>query len=137
MAQPELDSIVNARYWGEYGFPHEAMRKLRQTQPVWRYEGGVVDPFWLVTKRAEIELVSLNPKLWTSAARTTIEQPHGEPPRLRSVVQMDPPEHTKYRRILRSWLSPKNVRQLEARLAAISRELVDDLCEKNESDFVR
>ena len=128
--------IVDAEYWGAHGFPHAEAKELREKHPVWHYEGDVVDPFWLVTRRDDIVEISKRPDLWTSTQRTTIEQPHGEPSAIRSIVQMDPPEHGKYRAILQSWLSPSNVRRLEGRLKAISRELVDSMAEKNEVDFV-
>ena len=133
---PSLDRIVDAQYWGQHGFPHEEMRELRQTKAVWRYEGGVVDPFWLLTRREHIAEVSRDSELWTSTKRVTIEQARGEPAPIRSIVHMDPPEHGKYRTILQSWLGPANVRRLEGRLAAISGELVDELSEKDEADFV-
>ena len=77
---PSIDRIVDAQYWGQHGFPHEEMRELRQTKAVWRYEGGVVDPFWLLTRREHIAEVSRDSELWTSTKRVTIEQPRGEPP---------------------------------------------------------
>ena len=109
---PSLDRIVDAHYWGQHGFPHEEMRELRETKAVWRYEGGVVDPFWLLTRREHIAEVSRDSELWTSTKRVTVEQPRGEPAPIRSIVHMDPPEHGKYRTILQSWdsrqiLTPK------------------------------
>lgn len=130
------ERILDDAWWGAHGFPHEAAAALRERSPVWRYEGGVVDPFWMVTRHADIRDISRDPVRFTSTKRTIVEQGHGEASPLRSIVQMDPPEHEKYRDVITSWLSPGNVRRMQGRLREISTEIVDELAGKESCDFV-
>ncbi|TPV94174.1 MAG: cytochrome P450 [Myxococcales bacterium FL481] len=128
--------ILDPRYWGEHGFPHAAARRLRAEEPVKWFESDLVDPFWLVTKHADIVEISRDPKLWTSTERSMINMRRDNMPPMRTMLDMDPPEHTKHRKIYRDWLTPRNVRKMGARLDAISRELVDEMSTRNEGNFV-
>ena len=128
--------ILDPRYWGEHGFPHAAAQRLRAEEPVKWFESDLVDPFWLVTKHADIVEISRDPKLWTSTERAMINMRRENMPPIRTMLDMDPPEHTKHRKIYRDWLTPRNVRKMGARLDAISRELVDEMSTRNEGNFV-
>ena len=132
----ELDRILDTKYWGQHGFPHAEAQALRETEPVARYEGGVVDPFWLITRHEDVVAVSRNPQIWTSTERIMLEQSRAVKIPLRSMVDMDPPEHTKHRKIFQTWLKPKNVRRLEHRLRELARELIDEMAEHDHGDFV-
>lgn len=132
----DLERVVDAAWWGAYGAPHESLARLRRETPVARYEGGAVDPFWLVTRHADIEVISRDPALWSSVPRTVLDAPRGGPPRLRSIVHMDPPEHTQHRAVMQRWLTPKMLRALEERMRTVAAELVDDMAARHACDFV-
>ena len=86
---------------------HDAYRWLRAHNPlgVARPEG--FDPFWVVTKHADIQAISRQNDLFHNADRPTtltmkaIEERTrritGTPNLVRSLVQMDAPDHPKYR----------------------------------------
>ena len=134
--EADLRRIVDAKYWGEHGFPHAAARSLRKNEPVAYYDGGVVDPFWLITRYEDVVAISRNPELWSSAERMSLEQTRSAGLPMHSMVDMDPPEHTKHRKIFQDWLKPKNVRRLEVRLRELARELIDEMAQHEEGDFV-
>jgi cytochrome P450 len=135
--QSLIDLVVDANYWGANGTPHEALRELRNREPVARYDGQQVDPFWLLTRHDDIESVSKNPALWSSVPRTILATRRGAGGRLRSMVHMDPPDHTRHRAIVQNWLTPRTVRQLENRMREVSKELVDLMAESQSCDFVQ
>ena len=128
--------ILNPEYWGRNGFPHAAARWLREKDPIRWYESELVDPFWLVTRHADVVEVSRNSQLWSSTERIMIEARRSEPLPFRTMLHMDPPEHTKHRKIYKDWLTPRSVRRMEDRLREISRELVDEMAPAKEGNFV-
>ena len=128
--------ILNPEYWGRNGFPHAAARWLRENDPIRWYESELVDPFWLVTRHADVVEVSRNSQVWSSTERIMIEARRSEPLPFRTMLHMDPPEHTKHRKIYKDWLTPRSVRRMEDRLREISRELVDEMARAKEGNFV-
>jgi cytochrome P450 len=54
------------------------------------------------------------------------------------MVNMDAPEHMKYRRITQGWLMPQKLQSLENRIRAVAREAVDGMASHgNACDFAR
>jgi cytochrome P450 len=49
----------------------------------------------------------------------------GSPHPVRSLVQMDNPDHFNYRRLTQSWFLPQNLKNLEGRIRELARETVD------------
>jgi cholest-4-en-3-one 26-monooxygenase len=52
------------------------------------------------------------------------------------LVNMDPPEHVKYRRIVRNAFTPKAVQSYEARFREVARETIDAIAAKGACEFV-
>ncbi|MCO5793833.1 MAG: cytochrome P450 [Blastomonas sp.] len=50
-------------------------------------------------------------------------------------IEIDPPEHRKYRNIVDPVVSPQGVLKLEERIRALANELIDDVIEKGECEF--
>src|SRR5262249_32866153 len=92
------------------------------------------DPFWVVTKHADILEISRNNALFPSAVRsTTLTTKSGEararaitgtPHLVRSLVQMDEPDHMKYRALTQKWFMPQRVRPREAAIRTLAQEAV-------------
>ncbi len=145
----ELD-VITARLYAENGYPHEAWRRLRAEDPVHWCEPEGYRPFWAVTKQADLISVSKNPADFRSAGRFILfpvppAAADGqsaddliENPPLRMLVNMDPPEHRDYRKMVSGWFTPRAVTKLEARLEEITTEIFDDLHARGEveCDFV-
>lgn len=93
------------------------------------------DPFWVVTKHADILEISRNNARFPSAVRgTTLTSQAGEararaitgtPHLVRSLVQMDEPDHMKYRLLTQAWFMPANVRKREEDIRALARQAAD------------
>jgi cytochrome P450 len=135
---PDTDPalILDPKHWGLHGFPHAAARALRKNEPVRWVESDLVDPFWLITRHADIVEISRNPKLWTSTERSMIGMRRDDPRPVRTMLDMDPPEHTKHRKIYRDWLTPRNVRRMASRFDEISHDVVDEMATIHEGNFV-
>lgn len=143
----QLD-VITAKHYGEQGYPHAEWTRLRREDPVhWTHPEGY-KPFWSITKHADIIEISTQPEKFRSAGRFILfpEPPPGtgpsmeEEPPLRMLVNMDPPEHRTYRKLVSSWFTPRAVQRLEERLEHITKELFDDFAAAGgwrEVEFVR
>ncbi|MBI1407685.1 MAG: cytochrome P450 [Caulobacter sp.] len=127
---------------------HEAFRWLRANNPLGKVELEGLYPFWMVTRHADILEISRQNDLFHSGDMpttfTTIEgdaavrkMTGGSPHLVRSLVQMDAPDHPKYRVMTQAWFLPQNIRKLEERIRQIAREHVDRMAALGgECDFV-
>ena len=127
---------------------HDAFRWLRANNPLGRAELPEFDPFWIVTKHADILEVSRQNDLFHNGDLQTTLTPKaidlkvramtgGSPHLVRSLVQMDPPDHPKYRILTQAWFLPQNIRKLEERIRQIARAHIDRMADLGgECDFV-
>ena len=141
-------TVISPKAYAEDKPVHEAFRWLRANNPLGRVELEGFNPFWLVTKHEDILAVSRQNDLFHNGDRaatlTTIEadaevrrMTGGSPHLIRSLVQMDAPDHPKYRVMTQAWFLPQNIRRLEARIREIAREHVDRMAAiGGECDFV-
>jgi cytochrome P450 len=144
----QLD-VITAKHYGEEGYPHEAWTRLRRESPVHRFEPAGYEPFWAITKHADVIEVSSQPEKFKSEGRfilfPELEAGLGadnlaENPPLRMLVNMDPPEHRDYRKLVSGWFTPRAIKRMEARLDEITREIFDDLAKDGgeyECEFVK
>jgi len=131
------------------GTVFETYRWLRKHEPmgVAKIEG--VDPFWVATKHADILEISRQNDLFHSGDRSPTlttqvmdkrvrEMMGGSPHLLRTLVQMDAPDHPKYRALTQGWFMPQNLKGLEDRIRVIARAAVDKMASLGgECDFVQ
>ncbi len=107
------------------------------------------DPFWIVSKHADILEVSGQNDLFHNGDRATVLIPRaadgkaraltgGSPHPIRTPIHMDAPEHLKYRRITQAWFTQQNVKSLEGRIRSIARCCIDRMAACGQKcDFVR
>ena len=131
-----LAQVIDADLWARHGVPFEALGRLRESEPIARYEGGAVDPFWLVTRHADIEAISKDSTQWLNGPRTVLHNARGAPKRINSLPQMDGAEHAQHRRAIQNWFNPVRIRRLEERARAVAREIVDSIAKKRSADLV-
>jgi cytochrome P450 len=127
---------------------HDSYKWLRANNPLGRAEVEGYDPFWVVTKHADILEVSRQNALFHNGDRQTTltnkegdkkvrEMTGGSPHLVRSLVQMDAPDHPKYRALTQSWFLPQNIKNLEDRIRRIAKASVDKMLAKGgQCDFV-
>ena len=128
---------------------HDAFAWLRANNPLGRAELEGVTPFWVVTKHADILEISRQNDLFRSGEQSTTftnieadqrvrQMTGGSPHLVRTLVQMDAPDHPKHRLLTQSWFLPQNIRHLEDRIRQIAREHVDQMAALGgECDFAR
>ena len=145
---PDLDNaIVDAANWADEQGIHRQFEWLRQNDPIRFLEPEGFDPFWSITKYNDIKEVELNKRIFINDPRPTLgpkmmteflQQMTGRKHLVRSLVQMDDPDHMKYRMLTQSWFMGSNLRKLQSRVDELARHYVDRLAMLDgECDFVK
>ena len=125
--------LIDPRRYATHGYPHELWTELRREAPLHYFEPAGYRGFWAVTKHADICEISKSPETFSSAPRLTIVREEIERDqesvgaKMRTLVNMDPPDHRTYRGLATPWFKPRNVRMLEERMVESARNLVDEM----------
>ena len=101
------------------------------------FESEVCEPFWAVAKHADIVAVGTNPKDWIIEPRIAIFTREIPPePQVRHLLNLDPPDHGRYRNLTSKWFTPRTVKIWEPKVQQTTREVLDAAGEKGDIDFV-
>ena len=160
MGDKARTSLSEAATFQDQDAVHEIFKELRREDPVaWcpELEGG--RGFWSVTKYDDIQFVSKNPKIFSS------DRIHGgitfetaETRRIRkisrgkevqdkfknlnileagdSMIQMDPPSHTKRRGMVAPGFSPKRLLNLTPQIRKRCVDILTQISGKGECEFI-
>ena len=119
--------------------PHEWFAFLRKHAPVW-WQGEVDGPgFWAVTSHADCTTVNRDYEHFSSARKATYiwDLPEDQLGQQQLVMlNMDPPLHTRYRRLVNKGFTPRMVAQLHERIHAATDDIIDSVIEQGSADFV-
>ena len=94
--------------------------------------------FWAITRHADIVAISRDPDTYSSAAEHVLLvdlDPDALEAR-RSLIETDPPEHTRLRRLVSSAFTPRKVAEYELATRRIAAGLLDTLAADGAGDFV-
>ncbi len=122
------------------GVPHEAFRLLRQKAPVFWQKMGPNDGYWAITRYDDVVAVSKDPATFSSYKGGTILRELSEEDLANTrtiMLNMDPPQHSKYRKLVSQGFTPRMTARLELRIRAATTEILDQVAERGECDFVR
>ena len=133
----EID-VASPRVYAE-GVPHETLAALRRYDPVhWHPWPGTRGGFWLIAKHADVMAVSRDTRRFSSQiGHIALED--REPDALearRSMIETDPPEHTRLRKIVSYAFTRNKVREYEEYTRRTVRELLDRAVAQGEFDWV-
>jgi cytochrome P450 len=87
-------------------------------------------PFWAVLGHDEVMQIERQPDLFTNEPYAVLfraadmEAQAASGTQLRSLVQMDAPDHPKYRKLTADWFRPASLNRLQDRLTELSKEAV-------------
>ncbi|MEU3341752.1 cytochrome P450 [Streptomyces sp. NPDC006668] len=110
--------------------PPAEWRLLRESCPVARADLPTGDRAWLVTRYEDVRAVLNDPRL-SRAATTRPDAPRLGParPEPDSIMAMDPPDHTRLRRLLAPAFTGRQAERLRPRIARTAERLLDDMAE--------
>jgi cytochrome P450 len=113
--------------------PYPAYRRLRDDDPVHRTARG----YWVLSRFEDVFHAALDTATYSSAQGLTFAENEivklGLKPTL---VMMDRPEHSTFRRLISRGFTPRKVAELEPAIRAFVRTRVAILAEAGEADFV-
>jgi cholest-4-en-3-one 26-monooxygenase len=121
------------------GVPHHYYRVLRREAPVYRHAEPGGPGFWALTKYDDIVTVSMDSATFSSwQGGTNIpDLPEDGLAFTRMIMlNMDPPQHTKYRRLVSKGFTPKIVEAMEPHVRTIANDIIDRVAGRGECDFV-
>jgi cytochrome P450 len=134
----DLDNFAN-------GFPHDLFALHRRESPVWWHEPTENTPdgegFWSVATYDEVRTVLREPATYSSV--TGGDRPFGgtllqDMPIAGHVLNMmDDPRHSRIRKLVSSGLTPRMIARVEDDLRARCQNLIADVRDGAEFDFVR
>ena len=141
--------LVSSHAYAEKGIPHELWTRLRAESPVHHCAPPDFDPFWAITRHADICEISKQPDVFSSARGIAmirssedeaIRQQNQGFGAMRVIIEMDPPEHRSYRNLASPVFTPRAVKALDEAIDESAREVVDRLAEaatggEGECDF--
>jgi cholest-4-en-3-one 26-monooxygenase len=121
-----------------HGVPHDYLAALRRRGVVWQDEPGGPG-FWAVTRYADCVTVNRDYEHFSSALKAVFiwDLPEEELAQQQlMMLNMDPPLHTRYRRLVNKGFTPRMVSQLEQRIHETADDIIDSVIEKGSADFV-
>ena len=121
------------------GVPHAWLAHLRRQDPVhWQDEPGGPG-FWAVTRYEDCVTVNRDYERFSSAAQGTMPFEMGADEIAQQslmMLNMDPPLHTRYRRLVNKGFTPRMVRDLEESIHRATDAIIDEVIERGHADFV-
>jgi cytochrome P450 len=110
--------------------PYQGYLKFRGEKPFWSdVDGG----FWVLTDATQIRECFLDPETFSNR---NIGLGYTAFPRTMIPDQLDPPEHTKYRKLLLPYFPPTAARALEDEIRSIARAEIANWAQRGEVEFV-
>ncbi len=137
----EIDLLDRDRF--TRGVPHEWFTYLRRNAPVYKHPEPDGPGFWVITRHADVCAVGKDAREYSS------DQERGGVVGLEEVpgreefqgagklmLTMDPPDHTRYRKLVNKGFTPRMIGQLEPRIRAVCERIVDEVVAEGGCDFV-
>jgi len=114
--------------------PHDIFDWLRANDPVHFHEEPDGPGFWVLTRFDDVMHASREWSDFSSAHGTSIEDAQGGAELM--MLNMDPPQHTKLRKLVSSGFTPRMIARTEPHIREIAAEIVDAVAKRGECDFV-
>jgi cytochrome P450 PksS len=111
--------------------PYPAYARLRDAAPVIRMGWPPLGSMWVVTRHREALAVFKDPRLirnmatLTGASGATLPRRNPVYGFTRDIVELDPPDHTRLRKLVANAFTPRMVQRFEARIAQLADQILD------------
>ncbi len=127
------DIFHDPRRYGDMQSWRQEVLSLHERGPIHRVEVDGFRPIWVVIGHDEVMQIERAPELFTNepipvlADDASIALTAESPMQLRTLIHMDRPDHTDYRRLTNDWFKPANIALRADRLDELSRQAVAKL----------
>jgi len=124
-----------------HGFPYEVFRELRASDPVSHHDHPAWEHgYWAVTRHADVQRVSRDWNGFQNAPNPFLPDRADfgdEAGASLLMISLDPPEHTKLRKLISSGFTPRRINDLAARVKERVDSVIDSVADRGECDLVR
>jgi hypothetical protein len=135
ISDPHADIVSPDLY--TQGVPHSAFKRLRDDDPVSWWDESDGSGFWSLTRYEHVIEASHHTEVFSSAQGIRLEEMTPEELEARrTMMEMDRPEHTTYRRLVQPPFLPRSVNTYETMLRDLSRAVIAEAKAHTEFDFV-
>lgn len=135
------NAIADPKLYADPDAFHALFARLRREEPVRWTQPDDYRPFWTVSRHADIMEVERQPDIFINDPRLTLQTIEteeavlrftgGDSHMIRSLVDMDNPDHRNYRGLTQSWFAPPNLKKLEADIGGLANMYVDRMADMN------
>ncbi len=139
----DIDLLDRDRF--TQGIPHEWFTRLRREAPVYHHPEPDGPGFWVITKHDDIIQCNRDAATFSSEQarggvvgleeradmQTEAEQAGG-----RMMLMMDPPDHTRYRKLVNRGFTPRMISEMETHIRELTTTILDEAIAKDGADFV-
>ncbi|MFC9340777.1 cytochrome P450 [Streptomyces sp. NPDC057020] len=128
---PDLSALVSD--------PHTTYAWLREAGPAHRITGPDGMPVWVVTRYADVRRLLADPRLSLDKAHRLPGNYRGFslPPALdANLLNMDPPDHTRIRRLVTKAFTPGRVDRMRPGIQLLADRLLDAVADRGHADLI-
>ena len=115
--------------------PHPVWKRLRDEAPVYYNQQH---DFYALSRFDDVLAAHLDPGRFSSAHTTVLEMMSAEPGEFEQslMIFMDPPVHTRYRKLVSRAFTPRHMSALESRVRDLAAGFLDPFVDVGEFDYV-
>ena len=136
---PEHLDVISSAHYERGGYPFRDWAWVRKNDPVHWIEHPEYDPFWAITKHADIIELSKQPHRFENDPRLAVfsnKIPLPPEATIRHLINMDPPDHGAYRNVAAKRFTPRAAQGWAAKVERLTCEVLDAAAAKGQGDFV-
>ena len=126
----------HAAAWADMDGWHERVAQLRRTDPVLAVETPGFEPYWVLTRHADVFAVSRANDLWKNTPRSVLgpdadweEMVSSGMPLPATLVHLDDKEHRDHRQVTNDWFKPATVKNRQVRIEELADLYVERMRE--------
>jgi cholest-4-en-3-one 26-monooxygenase len=120
--------------------PHDQFDRLRREAPVYWHEHPNAEGFWAITKHADVKAISRDVETFSTEVGSAFILDQGEMAlefHRMTLLQMDPPKHNRYRRLVSAGFTPRMITMLTDSIAIRAKKIVEAVEGRDEIEFTQ
>ena len=121
------------------GVPHAQFDLLRQEAPVFWHDHPEAEGFWAVTRYDDVRAVSRDHQTFSAELGSTFvldQTPEALEMIRMTILNMDPPKHSRYRRLVSTGFTPRMINQLVEAIGKKAQGILAGVEGRDEIEFV-
>jgi len=124
----------------KHGVDYDHFARLRASNPIFKLEHSAYpDGYWNLVRHEDVSYVSRNYQLFSSRPHPFLDAEEGnsmDEAELDFLISLDPPDHTKMRKIINRGFTPRRIKDLESKIQATVDGLIDKVANQPGCDLV-